>query len=111
MIRIFDTDRMIVGVLPPSLGVLGPEPSVVTPDAVSTRRSLRRQPRSPRYRPPEARRDAPAGCGRHDAHAADGPREVPGGPVFDAMKQAGFVPDAPPLKDALVGSVTGCCGC
>jgi len=106
MIRIFDTDRMIVGVLPPSLGVLGPEPSVVTP--MRFRRAGlfvgNHGPRGiARLKRGVTRQRAVADMTRMLPMALE---KFPGGPVFDAMKQAGFVPDAPPLKDALVGSVT-----
>ena len=104
-LRVDDVERTIVGVLPATMQVLGPEPSVVTP--LRIRRAglfvgnvgyvgIARLKRGM----PEER--AVADMARMLPMALE---KFPGGPVIDAVRQAGYVPAATPLKDRLVGSV------
>ena len=105
-LRVDGVERTIVGVLPTSIGVLGSQPAVITP--LRFRRTAlfvgNHGPRGiARLKRGVTREQAVADMTRMLPMAFE---KFPGGPVIDAVRQAGFVPDAPPLKDSLIGSVT-----
>jgi putative ABC transport system permease protein len=96
-------DRTIVGVLPPRLAALGQDPAVVT--ALQFRRANLFVGNTglvgiARLKAGVTRQQAVADMTRMLPMAFE---KFPGGPVVDAAKQAGYVPDAPPLRDVLVG--------
>ncbi len=103
-LRVDDVDSTIVGVLPSTLRVLGPEPSVVM--SLRIRRAglfvgnvgyvgIARLKRG------VTRERAVSDMARMLPMALE---KFPGGPTFEANKQAGYVPAATPLKDRLVGN-------
>ncbi len=105
-LRVNDVDRTIIGVLPQTLRVLGPEPSVVTP--LRIRRAGLFVGNVGFIGIARLKRDV-----TRDQAVADMVRmlpmaleKFPGGPVFEATKQARNEPSATPLKDTLIGSVT-----
>ncbi len=106
MLRVNDVDRTIIGVLPPALGVLSPEPSVVTP--LRIRRAGLFVGNTgfvgiARLKSGVTRDRAVADMVRMLPMALE---KFPGGPAFEAVKQASYTPAAAPLKDELIGSVT-----
>lgn len=97
--------REIVGVLPPSVRALGQDPAIVVP--LQFRRAglfvgnmgfsgIARLKAGVTIEQAEAdmRRMLPLAV-----------EKFPGGPAIEFVRQAGFVPSATPLKDALVGNV------
>lgn len=104
-LQVDGSDREIIGVLPPSLSALGREASLVIP------LRFRRADlfvgdvgfvAVARLREGVTRREALADMARMLPLAFE---KFPGGPAFDFMREASFVPSIRPLKDALVGDI------
>ncbi|MCP4657355.1 MAG: ABC transporter permease, partial [bacterium] len=105
MLRIDGQASEIVGVMPPSLRSLGPNPALILP--LRFRRSQlfvgNMGARAvARLRDGVTIEQASADIARMLPLAFE---KFPGGPTIEAMRKARFAPDLRPLKDSLVGSV------